>query len=1157
MVDGRNEVGILVMSGPDCGRFIPLTGRRQTIGRSTTCGIRLDDQALAPHHALVSGSPPDVDIRPLGGEVERLDAGFRVGNSVCWLRSWPGSPSRDLLDAHLATVVARPFHRPPPEVVEAPPESELPAAPVVEPEPRPVAAPPWSPVIGGALTGLTVAALTHQWLFAVFSLVTAGVALATWCLQRLGQHRARTRWAVEVERKRHEFDRRCMEHARHVARVRKDRHRTMGELVLAARDGTALLWAKRTIADVCIGYGSRQVVVVPGARPLAFNDIPVTVDLSAGSILGIHGSRAQSVASAIIMRLALEVGPSDWRLLTTEAVPPSLEVLQHLPHLRRDVLDHHDLAATDGGSVHDIVWVTDPLHVSQRRSVATRYLEHHAASMIVCARTRGELPSNATTIVDADDPEVDGLGPQGLCTAVSVLRQWSDPDARQLTLPSRARLLDIAAWSEEEIRQRWSRSQSSARADLGIGVDGLLSIDPDADGPHMIVVGTTGSGKSELLRTMVASMALWSSPTEVTFVLVDYKGGSAFDACARLPHVAGVVTDLDAEDDGKVVGRVLRGLEAELRRREQVLRAVGMSDRAEYQRSRPADPMPRLVIVVDELAALRADVPNFLSALVSVAQRGRSLGLHLVLATQRPGSELTADVVANVALRIALRLTSREDSRLVVGHTSASTISSRTPGRGVMVHGTGSPEEFQTLQVTDDLEEIVARCRSVAERLKIPPVRRPWCDAVPRSVALTDDAPPWAVGVVDDPDEQRHHPLIWERGRHLLVTGGPRRGKTSTLLTLAAVLRRHDHAARLFAMSGRGEHAGCASWVAVGDRERLHRLLRHLSSMIDRRQRSSAAHPRVTLLVDDVDVWRSLHTDDRWGSEQWDVFEHIVAKGPAVGVTCVLTATRDQGLPAFLVARLDQQWWGEERPGRYRIMSEGRTLTAQVVDPRTFGSTLETCAEIDDASALVALPSVVRAEDRTQVGSFGRRADDLIDIVLSRDAGVRVLCLGHRGSGRSMAVRALRLAWTELHTQGRVLDMATIASDRAAMDTASCDDRPVLLVIDDADRLQVAPEVNDVMRRILVPGGGIGSAPVSVVATASPNVLRANPDHWLHHLRRSRTGVLLGRCADEDGDLLGQYGRSSTFVPPALGRGLWVEDGEGRGIVQFVTTTPD
>ncbi|MFM7872688.1 MAG: hypothetical protein ACKPBG_13560, partial [Actinomycetota bacterium] len=300
-----------------------------------------------------------------------------------------------------------------------------------------------------------------------------------------------------------------------------------------------------------------------------------------------------------------------------------------------------------------------------------------------------------------------------------------------------------------------------------------------------------------------------------------------------------------------------------------------------------------------------------------------------------------------------------------------------------MVVGAEGPEDFQTLLVTDDLDEIVARCRSVADRLKVPPVRRPWCDALPRSLALPDDAPAWTVGLVDDPDEQRHFPLIWDRDRHLLVTGGSGRGKTAALLTAAAVLRRHDPTAQLFAISGRGAATNHASWVAVGDRERCHRLLRHLSILIDQRKRSIGEQGRVTLLVDDVDVWRSLYTEDRQGSEQWDVFERIVAEGPAVGVTCVLAVTRDHGLPTFLLARLDQCWSGEERPGACHVSVDGRTLTAQVVDPRTFGSSLDRSTVIDDVAAIATLPAVVSTADRSRIGAFARRADDLTDVVLT------------------------------------------------------------------------------------------------------------------------------------------------------------------------------
>src|SRR3954462_12085433 len=140
--------------------------------------------------------------------------------------------------------------------------------------------------------------------------------------------------------------------------------------------------------------------------------------------------------------------------------------------------------------------------------------------------------------------------------------------------------------------------------------------------------------KSQLLRTLIASLAATVDPEHLNFVLIDFKGGSAFAACAALPHTAGVVTDLD-EHLGE---RVLRSLDAELRRRERALANAGVTSLQEYIDARrdAVEPIPRLVVVVDEFATLAAELPEFVEALVAVAQRGRSLGMHLVLATQRP-----------------------------------------------------------------------------------------------------------------------------------------------------------------------------------------------------------------------------------------------------------------------------------------------------------------------------------------------------------------------------------------------------------------------------------------------------------------------------------------------------------------------------------------
>src|SRR5690606_1483312 len=144
-------------------------------------------------------------------------------------------------------------------------------------------------------------------------------------------------------------------------------------------------------------------------------------------------------------------------------------------------------------------------------------------------------------------------------------------------------------------------------------------------------------------------------PDEMTFVLVDYKGGAAFKDCNRLPHTVGMVTDLD----GHLTSRALESLGAELRRREHQLAAAATKDIEDYLAARGPDdpPMPRLLIVIDEFAALVAELPDFVTGLVDISRRGRSLGVHLILATQRPAGVVSAEIKSNTNLRIALRVT--------------------------------------------------------------------------------------------------------------------------------------------------------------------------------------------------------------------------------------------------------------------------------------------------------------------------------------------------------------------------------------------------------------------------------------------------------------------------------------------------------------------
>ena len=224
--------------------------------------------------------------------------------------------------------------------------------------------------------------------------------------------------------------------------------------------------------------------------------------------------------------------------------------------------------------------------------------------------------------------------------------------------------------------QRWAQSRG-LRGHVGLGVEGTVTLDLRADGPHGLVAGTTGSGKSELLQTLILSLAVNNRPDRLNFLLVDYKGGAAFKECAELPHTVGYITDLTT----RLVKRALTSLGAEITRRERALDRFGAKNLVDLEATHPEASPPSLLIVVDEFAALASEAPEFVDGMVNIAQRGRSLGMHMILATQRPQGVITENIRANTDLRIALRVAAEADSQDVIGVPDAAHISRRTPGR--------------------------------------------------------------------------------------------------------------------------------------------------------------------------------------------------------------------------------------------------------------------------------------------------------------------------------------------------------------------------------------------------------------------------------------------------------------------------------------------
>jgi S-DNA-T family DNA segregation ATPase FtsK/SpoIIIE len=532
--------------------------------------------------------------------------------------------------------------------------------------------------------------------------------------------------------------------------------------------------------------------------------------------------------------------------------------------------------AADAGGVAGLVRLGDQVH-----PLTLEVTSQHRAE---------ELARLLAPVVDVGSPVDDdsdlprqvsyaGLaGTEILDSAESVLERW------------RANNSLVSRDGSAPIRRR---KEGNLRALVGHAGAAPLYLDLRREGPHALVGGTTGAGKSEFLQSWVLGMAAAHSPDRLTFLFVDYKGGAAFADCVQLPHTVGLVTDLSPH----LVRRALTSLRAELRYREHVLQRKKAKDLVSLEKTGDPDCPPSLVIIVDEFAALVQEVPEFVDGVVDVAQRGRSLGLHLILATQRPAGVIKDNLRANTNLRVALRMADTDDSVDILGDPMAAHFDSATPGRGAVKTGPGRIQTFQTgyaggwttnepprpridvaelgfgardtwelpeteaVEVDDpgpnDISRIVDTVRSAAASAQVPEPRKPWLAELAPVYNLkrlpnprTDER--LLLGVSDHPASQSQPTFFYEPDRDgnmaFFGTGGS--GKSTALRTVAvsAAFTMRGGPIHIYGLDfgSRGLHMlqelpHVGDIIDGDDEERVIRLLRMLREVVDdRSQRYSA-----------------------------------------------------------------------------------------------------------------------------------------------------------------------------------------------------------------------------------------------------------------------------------------------------------------------------
>ena len=618
-------------------------------------------------------------------------------------------------------------------------------------------------------------------------------------------------------------------------------------------------------------------------------DVPIVVDLVDLGTIGLIGEAGSvnALAGAMLLQAVCLHSPED--LIMAGVVGPERELhdwLKWLPHTRSSSsplgVDHLATTRNEGtGLLYALAEIAEErtagreggldrrwpwlLVVLDRSVVAdggltARLLDagpaagvtviwmcesedevpRQAGAVVVCAS--GETSGSRVEFVEPELPsialDIERVGTRlalDTARALSGLRDASATNAvtaipQLVTLNEALGTDDVSgAW----VQGLWDRNNAyELKAPVGFAETGVFEVDLVDHGPHGLIGGTSGAGKSELLQSLLAGLVTHNSPSRVNILFIDYKGGALSKKFEELPHTVGNVTNLDS----LLAQRALTSLAAELNYRMQLF---GSRDMRKMIEDGVPDTPASLVIVIDEFAALVRELPEFVEGIVSIAERGRSLGIHLLLSTQRPSGSINDSIQQNTNLRIALRMLDSSESNNVIGTSDAALIPNPLKGRALARLGAGQLIPFQaawseapavartdtTIRVATfvvgsgsgagfaelDGPPVPGSTRvqlemvlSAVAGMDVPRGRSPWLDPLPECISLSDvlearskgnfSEAAICFGMVDDPEHQTQYPAeIDVSTGAFAIFGAAGSGKTTVLTTIGASAAIADH----------------------------------------------------------------------------------------------------------------------------------------------------------------------------------------------------------------------------------------------------------------------------------------------------------------------------------------------------------------------------
>lgn len=509
-------------------------------------------------------------------------------------------------------------------------------------------------------------------------------------------------------------------------------------------------------ANRIIGYKKQEKIVLDDELALIpeeiakkyeyIENIPVVLDLKGKNAIGIVGDRVylQNYIKTLVIDLATRHYYDDLRLflITNESRKEQFNWIRFIPHIQNEMLNMRNIVCnTDSKTIlfeylykeineritigysapHIVILVYDDeglkkhpiskfIQEASKLGITFIFFNEHeeflptGCSDIVTIQSDFE----GVTVSASDYTKYSNFIYETVSDEVAemISNKLAPVYCEEVSLESTLtksitffQMLNIVNIEDVNLKENWDKAQiyKTMAAPLGVKAGNeivYLDLHEKAHGPHGLVAGTTGSGKSEILQSYILSMAMLYHPYEVGFVIIDFKGGGMCNQFRDLPHLVGAITNID----GREIDRSLKSIKAELQKRQRVFAEANVNNISNYIKKYKAGevniPLPHLIIIVDEFAELKAEQPEFMKELISAARIGRSLGVHLILATQKPSGQVNEQIWSNSRFKLCLKVQNAQDSNEVIKSPLAAEI--KEPGRAYLQ--VGNNEVFELFQ---------------------------------------------------------------------------------------------------------------------------------------------------------------------------------------------------------------------------------------------------------------------------------------------------------------------------------------------------------------------------------------------------------------------------------------------------------------------------